>query len=175
MIGCRRWFVGGTKDEHLPHDSATGDRRLRRGFLGDRGSRRVTRTPLSGLRTMGSPLPTGQSTPRPATPGGRAPLPPPPATSSRPVLYGSGSSHAVSILCHSSTVGEEEFSEVREDHSFGGCAPAHLGTIIWLLLSRTSLIPLRGTARLFLLPAPRSYVVLMYREELRCAVYIRTR
>ena len=25
MIGCRRWFVGGTKDEHLPHDSATGD------------------------------------------------------------------------------------------------------------------------------------------------------
>jgi len=25
MIGCRRWFVGGTKDEPLPHDGATGD------------------------------------------------------------------------------------------------------------------------------------------------------
>jgi hypothetical protein len=25
MIGCKRWFVGGTKDEHLPHDGATGD------------------------------------------------------------------------------------------------------------------------------------------------------
>jgi hypothetical protein len=25
MIGCRRWFVGGTKDEHLSHDGATGD------------------------------------------------------------------------------------------------------------------------------------------------------
>jgi uncharacterized protein len=25
MIGCRQWFVGGTKDEHFPHDGATGD------------------------------------------------------------------------------------------------------------------------------------------------------
>jgi hypothetical protein len=25
MVGCRRWFVGGTKDEHLPHDAATGE------------------------------------------------------------------------------------------------------------------------------------------------------
>jgi hypothetical protein len=33
MIGCRRWFVGGTKNEHLPHDCATGDRRLRGAVL----------------------------------------------------------------------------------------------------------------------------------------------
>src|SRR5215218_10348298 len=45
---------------------------------------------------------------------------------------------------------EGEFSEVREDHLFRVCAPAHLGTIIWLLLSRApSEIPLPRAARLF--------------------------
>src|SRR5215213_7465570 len=33
MIGCRRWFVGGTKNEHLPHDRAASDRRLRAAVL----------------------------------------------------------------------------------------------------------------------------------------------
>jgi hypothetical protein len=42
----------------------------------------------------------------------------------------------------STNVLEGEFSEVREDHLFRVCAPAHLGTIIWLLLSRAPLIPL---------------------------------
>src|SRR5918998_3587008 len=62
---------------------------------------------------MGSPLPTGPSNPRPATPGGRARLPPPPATSSRPVLYGSVSSHAVSILCHHRTSGKRNSTKFK--------------------------------------------------------------
>src|SRR5215216_6551680 len=43
MIGCRRWFVGGTKDEHLPHDSATGDRGLRAAVLVVRDHKKGTR------------------------------------------------------------------------------------------------------------------------------------
>jgi hypothetical protein len=37
LIDCKQLIVGGAKDEHLSHDSATGDRRFQGGVLGDRG------------------------------------------------------------------------------------------------------------------------------------------
>src|ERR671921_1647929 len=49
MIGCRRWFVGGTKDEHLPHDSATGERGLRGAVLVVRDHKRDTHSTLHTL------------------------------------------------------------------------------------------------------------------------------
>jgi hypothetical protein len=68
------------------------------------------------------------------------------------------------------------FSEVREDHSFGVCAPAPLGNTISSLLSRTPLIPLRGTAnRLFSCLRAGLMRFLMYREDLRGVLYIRIR
>jgi hypothetical protein len=58
---------------------------------------------------------------------------------------------------------EDEFREVRKDHSFGVCAAALLGNTIRSFLSRTRLIPLRGTAGFSLARTPAyavSYVLI---------------
>jgi hypothetical protein len=49
MIGCRRWFVGGTKDEPLPHDDATGERGLRGAVLVVRDQKGDTHSTLHSL------------------------------------------------------------------------------------------------------------------------------
>ena len=65
-------------------------------------------------------------------------------------------------------------SEVRKDHSFGVCAPAPLGTIIRLSLSRTpSEIPLPRAPGFSLACAPVPAVSYVRIEDLRGVSYIR--
>jgi hypothetical protein len=67
--------------------------------------------------------------------------------------------HSSAWKKHSPKFDFRAFSEVREDHSFGVCAPAPLGNTISSLLSRTPLIPPRNSEPAILLPAPSSYAV----------------